>query len=133
MNNSLLVAGFGMIGVLSRYYIGVVTSRYLPLPSHFPLATLLINILGAFLIGVVYSLSSRNAFFSPAVTLGVIVGFLGGFTTFSTFCMETLKLLEKGEYLTGGLYFIGSPVLGLAACYSGMLLIRSLLGVNDLP
>ena len=77
----LLIAVFGLLGVFSRYWGALFVARYLP-TQHFPLGTFIINIIGSFLIGVVYSLGVEKGVLSVDVRVGLLVGLLGGFTTF---------------------------------------------------
>ncbi len=113
---------FGLLGVFARYYAGILSSRYLPLV--FPFGTFFINLLGAFLIGVVWVLGMEKGAISQNVLTGIIVGFLGGFTTFSSFCLEFVRLMEESKYLYGILYLSLSPALGCLAAYFGMCLAR---------
>src|SRR4051812_46335426 len=93
---------FGILGVLSRYYAGVYVSGVLE-PS-FPYGTFLINMTGAFLIGVIQVLGAERAVLTPDLRIGIMVGFLGGYTTFSTYCLESVQLLEEGELGAAVLY-----------------------------
>lgn len=120
--NLVSIGFFGVIGVLSRYLIDQQFAKWLP--SIFPGSTLLINCLGSFLIGVCYVLSNESAVLSKDIALALMVGLLGGFTTFSAFSLQTLYLFEQKEFLMGGLYFVGSPVLGLAFAYAGVFIAR---------
>ena len=122
----LFVAIGGILGVFSRYYMGPWVGRFLLPP--FPYGTFVINILGAFLIGLVYVLADERALMSPEVRTGIMVGFLGGYTTFSSFCLEGIRLIEDSEYWFAALYVIGSPVAGLLATAAGILLGRLWIG-----
>lgn len=86
----------------------------------FPLGTFIANILGCLLIGIFYGWASNRAWFNKKWNLFLITGFCGGFTTFSSFSHDQLKLLREGKYLTWGLYLVLTVVLGLAAVYAGM-------------
>ena len=119
----LLIALFGLAGVFSRYGLGLGIPRLLP--GAFPSATLLINLLGCFLIGVVYVLGQhRLSEGLQDLWLAVVVGFLGGFTTFSSYGLDSFKLIEGGQAMKGLAYFILSPVLGLACTFAGAGLAR---------
>ena len=118
----LFVVMGGVLGVFSRYYMGPWISRILPSP--FPYGTFFINLLGAFLIGLFYVLAEERALFSAEVRAGVMVGFLGGYTTFSAFCLEGINLIADARYLHAALYVVGSPMLGLAATAGGIFLGR---------
>jgi fluoride exporter len=115
-----LVAVFGVLGILSRYYIGILANRYLPAP--FPHGTFIINICGAFLIGVLYVFGNKYFLLLTPVKTGLAVGYLGGFTTFSSYCLDTLKLLEDKEHNHAVFYFVASPILGVAATALGIYL-----------
>lgn len=122
----LLVMIFGVLGVLSRYFGGLLVSRWLPPP--FPYGTFLINLTGAFLIGVIQVLGVERADLSPDLRVGIMVGFLGGYTTFSSYCLESIRLIEEGQLARAAVYFVASPALGLLAVTGGIFLTRALLG-----
>lgn len=109
----------GSLGALTRYLLG----RYIAgrIISQFPLGTLMINITGAFLIGLLFTLTSRNFLNVPLQTV-LATGFLGGYTTFSTMSWEGVQLVRGGSTLPGSLYLGGSVLLGLLAAVLGMAL-----------
>jgi CrcB protein len=111
MQQCFIVGAGGFVGAVLRYLIGL-----LPLNpnSGFPIKTFCINILGAFLIGIVAALATKNAI-DPKLTLFLKVGICGGFTTFSSFALETNDLLAKGSTVTAFLYILLSITLGVAA------------------
>lgn len=121
----LLVAVFlgAGSGGLCRYLIGLyVVQRLGP---GFPFGTLFINVSGAFLIGIVTELAQTRALGVGALTrIALTTGFLGGYTTFSTFAYETLVLGSEREWRLSLAYGFGSVVIGVAACYVGMVLAR---------
>jgi len=88
----------------------------------FPLPTLLVNIGGCFLIGLISGLASAGSIGQGGLKLFLTVGFCGGFTTFSTFCNEDMALLRSGQALIFALYAVSSVFLGLLAVWGGMLL-----------
>ena len=90
----------------------------------FPVATLSINVLGAFLMGFLFIETLERLLLPPAVRTGILTGVLGGYTTFSTFTMETLLLAEQGEAPKAALYLLLSIVLGLLAVFFGAYLAR---------
>ncbi|MGB8277472.1 MAG: fluoride efflux transporter CrcB [Methylovirgula sp.] len=92
----------------------------------FPFATLSINVLGSFLMGFLFLETLERLTISPHFTIGVLTGFLGGFTTFSTFAMETLLLAEQGELAKSVLYVVLSVVLGLFGAFYGAYIARNL-------
>ncbi|MCM2321772.1 MAG: CrcB family protein [Oligoflexia bacterium] len=118
---SLLVL-FGSAGVLSRYGLD---RAFLKLGSHFPWGTLTINIVGSFLAGVGYVLGVERGALPAELRTAVMVGFLGGFTTFSAFSLQAARLLEERHLGEAFLYLVVSPGLGLGACLLGLWLARS--------
>ena len=117
----LLVSGFGVIGVLSRFCIDEFAIRFQP---PLPAGTLVINVLGSFLAGLLFVAGTERGWFSPDVRTALMVGLMGGFTTFSAYSLQTVRMLESGNMTAGALYFVGSPFLGLIAAYCGIVLGR---------
>ena len=119
--NLLLIALGGAAGALLRYGV----SEWVTAPrGGFPLATLLANVTGAFLLGVASLLLVRLEV-SAAVRLGLTVGVLGAYTTFSTFSVETLDLVSDGQWRTAALYVVASVAGALAAAWAGQSLARA--------
>ncbi|MFC4769666.1 fluoride efflux transporter CrcB [Effusibacillus consociatus] len=123
--NLLSVAVGGAIGALGRHAL----SLFLPAPpdSLFPWPTFAANLTGCFIIGFFYQMAEHRTI-PAALRLGLATGLLGGFTTFSTFSLEVLTLLNGGHVLVGFLYVLTSLAAGLAACYSATVLARKLSG-----
>ena len=121
MQAGLVVGLGGFIGAVLRYEMGRI-----PLTSSFPVMTLVINVIGAFVIGLVAGWARGHAGMSPNMILFLQTGLCGGFTTFSAFSLETVNLLQAGQYLLGTLYIVLSVVLCLLATILGMALARSL-------
>lgn len=123
MQSLLLVGLGGALGAMARFGIGGWVARLWPMG--FPLSTLLINIVGSTAMGLFIGLMGR---FTPTwaydVRLFVAVGILGGFTTFSSFSLETIELIERGEVLSAGLYVLLSVVVCLIGLYLGLLVTR---------
>jgi CrcB protein len=92
----------------------------------FPYATLSINVLGSFLMGFLFIETLERLTITPELRTGLLTGFLGGFTTFSTFSMETLLLVEQGYEWRGGLYLLLSGGLGFLAAFAGAYIARNL-------
>ena len=111
----------GFFGSIMRYLIGLIPVKD---KTVFPIQTLFINVLGAFLIGVIISLFAKHTDWDENVMLMLKVGFCGGFTTFSTFSSEALKLMESGNRAAGILYILLSVLLGIAAVYCGQHAVR---------
>ena len=112
--NCLPVALGGALGAAGRYLLSLI-----PLSAGFPLTTLLTNFLGAVVIGAVAQAAGQLPL-SPGAVLFLKSGLCGGFTTFSTFSLETVTLLERGRWLAGGGYALSS----VALCLGGVLLGR---------
>ena len=114
----LTVAFFGLLGVLSRYGIDRAFGG-----GDFPWNTLAINVAGSFLAGLLYVLSERGNL-STNLQLGLLVGFCGGFTTFSAYTLQTMTMIEKGRWMPALAYLTVSPVLGLAAAFAPVLVAK---------
>jgi CrcB protein len=93
---------------------------------NFPFATLSINVIGSFLMGFLFIVTLERLTIPPSLRVGVLTGVLGGYTTFSTFEMETLLLAENGEFFKAGLYVVLSVVIGFAAAFGGAYIARNL-------
>jgi len=117
-----LVALGGSVGSVLRYLASLwVTKQF---PCTFPLGTFIVNVTGCFIIGFLLGLSIFQNLQNNELKLLLTVGFCGGYTTFSTFSSESLRLLESGNYWTFGLYITGSIVLGLMAVWGGNMLAK---------
>jgi fluoride exporter len=118
----LSVALGGALGALSRYLLTSVTAGYCN--TTFPLPTLLINILGCFLMGFIVEIAAAKNLFSSTTLSFLTTGFLGGFTTFSTFSLEAVLLFEKNHYFLAVSYIALSIILCIAAFFFGMKILR---------
>jgi len=110
------------LGALLRFYLSTVVNVWYG--TSFPLGTLAVNLLGSALMGYLYVLFGERMHVVPEVRLALMVGLLGGFTTFSTFSIETVGLLQSGEVVRAGLNILGSVGLCLLGCWGGMCLGR---------
>jgi CrcB protein len=107
----------GFAGANARYALGVwLVDR---LGASFPFHTLLINVTGSLAVGVLLALFTDRLVVDPAWRLLLVVGFLGGYTTFSTYTFEALALAESGQWLAASWYILGSNGLGLLAVWLG--------------
>lgn len=121
----VLVGIGGAIGSIGRYLSGVLVGRLWP--TTFPLATMLINISGSLIMGLFIGWLART---TPAwqadARLFVAVGILGGFTTLSSFSLDTVVLIERGEIGQAALYVVGSVVVSVLALFVGLLVTRGM-------
>jgi len=118
----LIIALFGALGCLTRYFLsGWVYNIF---GRTFPSGTFAVNIVGAFLIGLIMEFSMRSTLISPSLRIGLTIGFLGGLTTFSTFSYETFRLLEDGELLIAMSNVLVSVVICLLFTWLGILAAR---------
>jgi CrcB protein len=124
----LLIAVGGAAGSLLRYLVGGAVQR--TSASGFPVGTMFVNVSGCFLIGILLR-QFLNMQVSPELRAFLIVGFCGGFTTFSTFSAETLGLIEGGEYGRATGYVILSVSLCLTATFAGMTAMRLIAGTAN--
>ena len=108
--NLLAVGLGGAIGAVCRYLLGQVIPK---LGSGFPLGTFAVNLIGCFAIGLIVGIAGRHGNLDPRLVLFLQTGVCGGFTTFSTFSLETLALIEDGRFAVGVLYIALSVLLGL--------------------
>jgi CrcB protein len=118
----LFAIGTGsFIGGILRYLLSqFVQSKFL---SAFPFGTLIVNIIGCFLIGMVFGLTDRGAL-TPEWRLFLATGLIGGFTTFSAFSLETVGLLRDGQLLYATAYIVGTVIIGLLATFIGISIIK---------
>ncbi len=121
---ALAIAAGGALGALLRYWVS--TAMYAWLGRGFPWGTLSVNLLGSFTMGVLYILLLERLSGGPEVRAFLLIGFLGAFTTFSTFSIETLNLLENAEVGKALLNAAGSVVICIAATWLGVVLGRQI-------
>jgi CrcB protein len=117
MQAVLLVGLGGFIGSILRYGLGRV-----PVAVNYPIITMCINILGALVIGFISEIAKEEAIINPTALLFLQTGVCGGFTTFSTFSLETASLLQSGKYLHGFSYAVLSVILCLIGVWTGAFL-----------
>jgi CrcB protein len=120
----IAIACFGVLGCWTRFtQTNLVQSVY---GRDFPYATLSINVMGSFIMGFLFIETLERLTLSPSLRTGILTGFIGGYTTFSTFEMEALLLAESGEIAKAALYVTLSVVLGFVAAFGGAYIARNL-------
>ncbi len=119
----LLVGLGGFLGSISRFVMAGAFNRFSPALG-FPVGTLTVNILGCFLIGLLYGLAETRSLLGPDIRIFLFIGVLGGFTTFSTFGFESLALFKDGAIIKASVNILLHVFLGLAAVWVGDILGR---------
>lgn len=114
----ILLAVFGLIGIFARYGINSLTVNVVGLD--FPVATVAINVLGSFLIGLTYALGVERMLISEDLRIALMSGLLGGFTTFSAFSLEGVDFLTSGRYVLASIYITGTVAGGIFAAIGGL-------------
>jgi CrcB protein len=117
----MLVGVGGFLGSVARYGVTLLVA---PVVTGFPLPTLLVNILGSFLIGFLGELAISTTLVTPEARLFLVTGFCGGFTTFSAYMFENTALLKDGQLFYAAIYLAGSIAGGFIALYTGTLLAK---------
>lgn len=124
MKTAAAIALFCACGGLTRYYLsGWVYNLF---GRVFPYGTLAVNIIGAYLIGVIMEIGLRSTIIPNTLRIGLTVGFLGGLTTFSTFSYETFKLLEEGQFIFAFANVAASVMVCLLFTWLGIITVRML-------
>lgn len=122
MNPYLLVGVGGALGAMARFAVGGLLGS---LPNGFPAATFVINVLGSLAMGLLIGLLVRTTpQFQSEIRLFVAVGIFGGFTTFSSFSLDAITMIERGDLLLAAIYIVGSVVLALFGLWVGMQAMR---------
>ena len=124
MKTAATIAIFCAGGGLTRYYLSGWV--YNLLGRSFPYGTFVVNIIGAFFIGLIMELGLRSTMIPDTLRLGLTVGFLGGLTTFSTFSFETFSLLEDGQFLVAFTNILASVIVCLLFTWLGIITVRTL-------
>lgn len=124
MQKIILVGLAGLIGTLCRYWLsGFVARQY---GETFPWGTLMVNVVGCFLAGSLFYLMEERFLVSPTLRTVILIGLLGGFTTFSSFALQTFTLVREGEFALAVLNVTLSNLLGLLMLWAGYSLAKAL-------
>jgi CrcB protein len=117
MQKVLLIGLAGLVGTLGRYVLsGIIARRF---GETFPAGTLVVNLLGCLLAGFLFYLMQERFLVNQTLRTVIMIGFLGGFTTFSSFGLQTFTLLRDGELWFAAMNIIGSNLLGLLMVWAG--------------
>ena len=119
------IAAGGAVGALARHFLNSGVAHFMG--TSFPWGIFVANILGSFLMGVMISTFAHLGNPSQALRAFLTIGMLGAFTTFSTFSLDSVTLIERGSYGPAAFYIIGSVALALAGLVAGMALMRAVL------
>lgn len=122
METVLFIAGFGALGCVSRYLLSGWV--YGLMGRGFPYGTFVVNVIGAFIIGLIMEFGMRSTALPANLRAGLTIGFLGGLTTFSTFSYETFRLLEEGEFLIASTNVLASVFTCLLFTWLGIITAR---------
>ncbi len=121
---ALLTATGGAIGSVCRWLVGLASTRLWN--DHLPWGTLIVNILGSFIIGFAVELITHKLDSSPEIRALVVTGFLGGFTTFSSFSLDNMNLVARGDSVLAIAYILVSVLVSLVFVFSGFHVARHL-------
>ncbi len=119
-----MIAAGGAVGAVMRFWVS--NGMHVLLGRGFPYGTLAVNVLGSLLMGALYVLFLERMTVSPELRAALLIGFLGAFTTFSTFSIETLNLVEQADYLKAGLNIVISVMACLFAVWLGVIVGRQI-------
>ena len=123
MTRNIVLVGMGScVGGIARYLTQLFVQKHYP--ATIPYGTLTANILGCFIIGIIYALAGRGNILTPEMRLFFATGFCGGYTTFSSFAYENISFLQDAEFFNASIYVLISIAIGFIAVYLGILFIK---------
>lgn len=120
----LITGAGGFLGSGFRYLAQRLIAVILPVS--FPYGTLIINVTGCFLIGIIYALGDKTRIMTPEFRMFLAIGICGGFTTFSTFSLDSYSMIRDGEYLYLTIYILASVLLSILATIAGIWIIKTI-------
>lgn len=118
INKILIIMLGGSLGAASRYLVGIITARFLG--TGFPWGTLIVNLSGCFIIGLIFALAERSRMLTPDIRLFIITGYLGALTTFSSFSLETINAARTGLMLQPVMNILINNICGLGLTFLGL-------------
>lgn len=124
MYKILLIGVLGLVGTLARYWLSGWADQWWG--GAFPFGTLIVNLIGCLAIGFLFHATEEKYLIDPAIRSAVLIGFLGGFTTFSSFAIQSLNLLRDGEIFLAGTNILISNIAGLCLAWVGYAISRAL-------
>ena len=124
MQKTIFIAVAGLVGTLVRYWLSGFVARQSG--ETFPWGTLVVNLIGSFLAGAIYYLADERFLLSPTLRAVILIGLLGGFTTFSSYSLQTFSLLRDGAIGLATLNIAVSNVLGLFMVWTGYVVFKAL-------
>lgn len=124
MEKYLFIGLGGFLGSISRYWLSALIHKFAGM--NFPYGTLTVNVIGCFAIGLLMTMFQEHFVENPNIRLFLIIGVLGGFTTFSSFSFDTLALMKAGNFLSAGVNIVASVTVCLMATWIGYYIGESL-------
>jgi CrcB protein len=128
VERALLIAFGGAIGTLLRYLTALLAARWLG--TEFPYGTFIVNVIGAFGIGLVQALGTEELVIGDTTRLFLATGMMGGMTTYSAFSYETIRLIETGAWTAAWINVVATTVICLGLCFAGMGAGRALMSLR---
>ncbi|MBK7141260.1 MAG: fluoride efflux transporter CrcB [bacterium] len=124
MMKVLMIAAAGLVGTLARYGLGGLVQKQVD--SLFPLGTVVVNVLGCLLFGILWSWAENRITVDATIRAAIFIGFFGAFTTFSSFAYETVALMRESQWFAAGANILLQNLLGMAGLFGGLIVGRKL-------